>query len=1214
MAPPPRRPSAWEVSFPEEAAAELEALQISQTSGPQTSPNLKRKVDHSADAPQRVAKRSQRLAVAYYKAPRRYIIETAEYRAAGEEIDPRLHKPVRVLQNFCVFDPSNRNELVTLDAVETLEEPQRQYAAAGIVLLLDEDDEDYGQEDGVDELEDTDGDQVHLDIMALSAFDYLKGDAPIYLETKFAFYELRGPSTSYKPYFLAFFAPRRVARSVMMRAAAADPMEDYNNFWAWAKKKKLDEAMPYIREAHENGLHRSPLIQELLDKTPVEELGPLRRIRFAPRPHLPNTSFLGNPDLALLKPENQSATHVTPLIYELAKGYFEENIQVVGAPPIPPNKADMQIQKAKALRFLKESVSSLLSPKKAYPTATPQYRRYGHCSDEARIGDEVYKAQDFVLIRRGHDPAHEIPAPLLVNIPDDAVLADYFWFARIIYFKIDSQKVHIQWLYHGSQMILAEMAHPQELFLSMHCQDLAIEFIAQKISVVYALEPPRRPEQFFLRSVYTELDASFTSLDEQEMNRVVGNLPPDNCLPCSRSEQHNSNAESTFVEEDSRGIAGVSYQGHKYHVSEFFLYQNENDGPALIGHLERVQLERRGGTVILFRKVGRVAVDLKGLGTEIENNLYPERHLFLTEETSAIPIEQLIRPVQVFAWSFFKDVAEVKTWVDYSPYNYYCTYRLPSLTTEPPIQSWARRVEVLSSSHKVCEFRSCRSDLYRGEFREDEFQAEQQGQGYQCLDLFGGTGAFSLGAAEGSRGCLKPTHVVEITPSAARTAQQNSDAVTYCQDANVVLRYFIKSAARHDLEVPKQLFDNKTPLPPPIEPGKMRAIFAGLPCQSHSRLNMYRKADDQKSNLILTAASYVDFFRPDFFFLENVPGFLRYNLLAEQASRYRVEGGIEMGGLKLLLRALLDMKYQVRFFLLQAGNYGAPQSRIRFFLVAARHGLPLPDMPQPTHDFEVVNQLRIKFPFQREAVGTLRTTRGTMAHPSVSVEDAIGDLPPFDWKHPDPKNADAALRKVLKRRKDDGIPVFDCDREKAHCGYEDVFEYKHAPRTSYQREAREHPTENIQHFTRCFLPKTVERVITIPLKPGADFRSLPDHLGEWQFNSPLSAVGRNRYRGGLYGRLDNNGYFPTTVTNMHPTAKQSKVLHPDCLRMVTVRELARSQGFPDWFVFVSRNDNVVTLHRQIGNAVPWQVSRALGRELRTALFKKWKEKQLRRDE
>ena len=31
---------------------------------------------------------------------------------------------------------------------------------------------------------------------------------------------------------------------------------------------------------------------------------------------------------------------------------------------------------------------------------------------------------------------------------------------------------------------------------------------------------------------------------------------------------------------------------------------------------------------------------------------------------------------------------------------------------------------------------------------------------------------------------------------------------------------------------------------------------------------------------------------------------------------------------------------------------------------------------------------------------------------------------------------------------------------------------------------------------------------------------------------------------GLYGRLDSDGFFQTTVTNVGPTAKQSKVLHP----------------------------------------------------------------------
>ncbi|KAG1828461.1 hypothetical protein DFJ58DRAFT_672219, partial [Suillus subalutaceus] len=60
-----------------------------------------------------------------------------------------------------------------------------------------------------------------------------------------------------------------------------------------------------------------------------------------------------------------------------------------------------------------------------------------------------------------------------------------------------------------------------------------------------------------------------------------------------------------------------------------------------------------------------------------------------------------------------------------------------------------------------------------------------------------------------------------------------------------------------------------------------------------------------------------------------------------------------------------------------------------------------------------------------------------------------------------------------------------------------------------------------------------------------------------------------------------------------PKCKQSRVLNPYCKRIVTVRELARSQGFPDKFVFQAENDRVMTMHRQIGNAVPWPVAMAI---------------------
>ena len=79
--------------------------------------------------------------------------------------------------------------------------------------------------------------------------------------------------------------------------------------------------------------------------------------------------------------------------------------------------------------------------------------------------------------------------------------------------------------------------------------------------------------------------------------------------------------------------------------------------------------------------------------------------------------------------------------------------------------------------------------------------------------------------------------------------------------------------------------------------------------QTHSTMNMFKDADDPKSNLILTTLSFLDYYRPALAFFENVPGFLNYALNATQVDRHRIEGGLEMGGLKLLVRALIDMGF-----------------------------------------------------------------------------------------------------------------------------------------------------------------------------------------------------------------------------------------------------------------------------------------------------------------
>ena len=69
--------------------------------------------------------------------------------------------------------------------------------------------------------------------------------------------------------------------------------------------------------------------------------------------------------------------------------------------------------------------------------------------------------------------------------------------------------------------------------------------------------------------------------------------------------------------------------------------------------------------------------------------------------------------------------------------------------------------------------------------------------------------------------------------------------------------------------------------------------------------------------------------------------------------------------------------------------------------------------------------------------------------------------------------------------------------------------------------------------------------------------------------------------------------------------KQGRVLHPDQHRVVSVRECARSQGFPDWYLF---EGDVLDKHRQVGNAVPPPMGKAIGLEILKAYAKTPKDK------
>lgn len=75
-----------------------------------------------------------------------------------------------------------------------------------------------------------------------------------------------------------------------------------------------------------------------------------------------------------------------------------------------------------------------------------------------------------------------------------------FRFGRIHYIAMNNQTFHVEWFYHGSQTIMDEVAHPQELFLSNECGFPGLHEIAGKVNVVYFADPEKvKPSEYFCK-------------------------------------------------------------------------------------------------------------------------------------------------------------------------------------------------------------------------------------------------------------------------------------------------------------------------------------------------------------------------------------------------------------------------------------------------------------------------------------------------------------------------------------------------------------------------------------------------------------------------------------------------------------------------------------------------------------------------------------------
>lgn len=141
-------------------------------------------------------------------------------------------------------------------------------------------------------------------------------------------------------------------------------------------------------------------------------------------------------------------------------------------------------------------------------------------------------------------------------------------------------------------------------------------------------------------------------------------------------------------------------------------------------------------------------------------------------------------------------------------------------------------------------------------------------------------------------------------------------------------------------------------------------VAGGPPCQPFS-LGGKHQADQDQRDMFPYATNAIRELQPKAFLFENVKGLLRqsfaeyfeYIVLRLTFPNYKPKFGIDWQLHLQLLRKLnyqnyQGLKYRVAYQLLNAADYGVPQSRERVFLVGIRDDLNIEwQFPSPTHSY-----------------------------------------------------------------------------------------------------------------------------------------------------------------------------------------------------------------------------------------------------------------------
>lgn len=446
------------------------------------------------------------------------------------------------------------------------------------------------------------------------------------------------------------------------------------------------------------------------------------------------------------------------------------------------------------------------------------------------------------------------------------------------------------------------------------------------------------------------------------------------------------------------------------------------------------------------------------------------------------------------------------------------------------------------------------------------------------IDLFCGCGGLSLGFTAAGFQCADG---IEFDPDAYATHAKNFGSQGQAHSATD-----IRDVVASDF---KSLLADRSPT----------VIIGGPPCQPFTRVGRAKLREvaslanahihDERVTFYEHYLRFLEELQPTAFVMENVPDLCRFNgrNIAEE-----------------IAVTAECLGYVVRYALLNAAWYGVPQMRDRVIILGFRSELGIvPSFPARTH--------RLTLP------------RGYITSRLASGDVPI--LPPHDHFAGVPVEAPNALPAVSVREAIGDLPALidHLAHGKSRCGarkFDKIICYGTEPQSDYQKLMRSWPgltasAPPADHVIR-FTPRdyaTFKR-----MKPGDQYpeahaialkrlEAALDKVEKLEGNRPRR--GSKRYQKieaaclppydpkkfpNKWQKLD--FALPSHTLTAHLGKDTYSHIHPDKnqARMISVREAARLQSFPDAFRFEGSMNKAF---KQIGNSVPPLLALALAKSV-----------------